>query len=88
LLLYLCPDLVELAEAGTGQRVPFAIDGLQQPGVWTPRPWAKCHPDTGSGNPSLATAEKGARYFHAVTDAIAKLLVNLANAEKGQLPYV
>jgi creatinine amidohydrolase len=88
LLLYLCPDLVELAEAGTGQRVPFAIEGLRQPGVWTPRPWSKCHPDMGSGNPSRATADKGARYFRAVTNAVADLLVNLANAEKGQLPYV
>jgi creatinine amidohydrolase len=88
LLLYLCPELVELAEAGSGKRVPFAIDELRQPGVWTPRPWSKCHPDTGSGDPARATAEKGARYFHAVTAALAELLVNLANAQKGQLPYV
>jgi creatinine amidohydrolase len=88
LLLYLCPELVELPEAGPGKRVPFAIDGFNQPGVWTPRPWSKCHPDTGSGDPSRATAGKGERYFHAVTDAIADLLVNLAMASKGKLPYV
>jgi creatinine amidohydrolase len=87
LLLHLCPDLVELVEAGPGERVPFAINGLNQPGVWTPRPWSKTHPDTGSGDPSRATAEKGARYFEAVTEALADLLVNLANAQKGQLPY-
>jgi creatinine amidohydrolase len=88
LLLHLCPDLVELTQAGSGERVPFAISGLNQPGVWTPRPWSKTHPDTGSGDPSQATAEKGARYFHAVTEALAELFVNLAAAEKGQLPYV
>jgi creatinine amidohydrolase len=88
LLLHLCPDLVELAQAGPGERKPFAIEGLSQPGVWTPRPWSKTHPDTGSGNPSRATAEKGARYFRAVTEALADLLVNLAAARKGQLPYV
>ncbi len=88
LLLHLCPELIELGEAGPGPRVPFAISALNQPGVWTPRPWSKSHPDTGSGNPAKATAEKGARYFEAVTEALAKLLVELSNAQKGQLPYV
>ncbi len=59
LLLHLCPELVELQHAGGGERVPFVIGGVNQPGVWTPRPWSKSHPDTGSGDPSRATAEKG-----------------------------
>jgi creatinine amidohydrolase len=88
LLLHLCPDLVELSQAGSGERKPFAIEGLTQPGVWTPRPWSNTHPDTGSGNPSHATAQKGERYFQAVTGALAELLINLAKAQKGQLPYV
>lgn len=87
LLLHLTPELVELEHAGAGDRVPFAIEGLTQPGVWTPRPWSKCHPDTGSGDPSRATAEKGAQYFAAVTAALADLLVNLAAATKGDSPY-
>jgi creatinine amidohydrolase len=88
LLLYLRPDLVQLAEAGPGKREPFAIKSMVQAGVWTPRPWSKCHPDTGSGDPSLASAEKGKRYFDAVTVALANLLVDLDQATKGQLPYV
>lgn len=88
LLLHLRPELVELAQAGPGKREPFAIKSLVQPGVWTPRPWSKCHPDTGSGDPSRATAEKGERYFEAVAAALADLLVDLANAKKGQLPYL
>ncbi|HEY3395471.1 MAG TPA: creatininase family protein [Lacipirellulaceae bacterium] len=88
LLLHLCPALVELQHAGKGERVPFAIKAIAQPGVWTPRPWSKSHPDTGSGDPSRATAEKGKQYFEAVTAALADLLVDLANAQKGQLPYV
>jgi creatinine amidohydrolase len=87
-VLYLRPELVELPQAGPGKRQPFAIQGLVQPGVWTPRPWSKCHPDTGSGDPSRAMAEKGKRYFDAVTTALADLLVDLAKATKGQLPYV
>ena len=88
LLLHLCPELVELSQAGPGDRRPFDIAALSQPGVWTPRPWSKTHPDTGSGDPSRATAEKGNRYFEAVTAALADLLVDLARARKGQLPYV
>jgi creatinine amidohydrolase len=88
LLLHLKPDVVELPQAGPGSRAPFEIKSLQQPGVWTPRPWSKSHPDTGSGDPSRATAEKGDRYFSAVTAALADLLVELANAKKGQLPYL
>jgi creatinine amidohydrolase len=88
LLLHLCPELVELPQAGQGTRVPFAIKGLNQLGVWTPRPWSHSHPDTGNGDPSLATAEKGRRYFDAMAAALADLIVNLASATKGQLPYV
>ena len=88
LLLHLCPDLVELSQAGPGKRKSFEIEGLSQPGVWTPRPWSKTHPDTGSGDPSKATAEKGQRYFEAVSDTLANLLVNLARAQRGELPYV
>jgi creatinine amidohydrolase len=88
LLLHLCPELVELPHAGSGSRVDFSIKGLTQPGVWTPRPWSKSHPDTGSGDPSLATAEKGARFFDAVTNDIANLLLNLSSATKGELPFI
>ena len=88
LMLYLFPDLVDLSQAGSGERVPFAIEGLKQPGVWTPRPWSRSHPDTGSGDPSAATAKKGEQYFQAVTSALAALFVDLAHAKKGQLPYI
>ncbi len=87
LLMHLVPDLVDIPQAGKGERVPFAIEGLKQPGVWTPRPWSKSHPDTGSGDPSRATAEKGKQYFEAVAGAVANLLVDLSNAQKGDSPY-
>ena len=88
LLLHLCPDLVEHDQAGPGERRPFSIDGIQQPGVWTPRPWSKVHPDTGSGNPKAATAEKGRRYFEAVTESLARLIVGVSQAEPGDLPLL
>ena len=88
LMLHLHPELVELDQAGPGERVPFAIRSLSQPGVWTPRPWSKSHPDTGSGDPSQATAEKGKRFFEGVVGAVSQLLVELAGAKKGELPYL
>ncbi|MHC4995881.1 MAG: creatininase family protein [Planctomycetota bacterium] len=88
LLLHLCPEWVVLDQAGDGERVPFEIEGLSQPGVWTPRPWAQSHPDTGSGDPSLATAEKGRAFFDGLCEAYAEVIVGLSNAQKGQLPYL
>ncbi|MFW5688898.1 MAG: creatininase family protein [Spirochaetota bacterium] len=87
LLLHLCPELVRLDAAGPGTRLPFQIDGLDQAGVWTPRPWSVVHPDTGSGDPAAATAEKGRRYFEAVSEAIARVIVGLSFAEPGMVPY-
>ncbi|HEX4792691.1 MAG TPA: creatininase family protein [Humisphaera sp.] len=88
LLLHLCPQWVELAQAGPGKRVPFAINGLSQPGVWTPRPWNAVHPDTGCGDPSCATADKGKQYLDAVAAALGSVLVALSRAKKGELPYL
>jgi creatinine amidohydrolase len=89
LLLHLCPDWVRLEHAGDGRTVPFAIKALRgTPGVWTPRPWSATHPDTGCGNPAGATAERGRRYLDAVSREVARVLVELAGATKGQSPYL
>jgi len=85
-LLHVCPQWVQLDQAGPGRRVPFDIAGLNQSGVWTPRPWSKSHPDTGSGDPSGATAERGAQYVQVISEAISRLLIQLSAAKKGELP--
>jgi len=87
-LLHVRPDWVVLQQAGEGRAVPFELGALKQPGVWTPRPWSASHPDTGSGNPSQATADKGRRYFDAVARQVGELLAELSAARKGQLPYL
>ncbi|MEE2705816.1 MAG: creatininase family protein, partial [Planctomycetota bacterium] len=56
--------------------------------AWTPRPWSATHPDTGCGDPSKATAEKGRQYLEMICEPIAELLVGLSKANKGQLPYI
>lgn len=88
LLLYLCPEWVNMPAAGAGKRHPFDIPALNNPGVWTPRPWSACHPDTGSGDPSHATAEKGERFFTRLTTALADVIHDLSMAKKGQNPYL
>jgi len=88
LIMHLEPDLVAMDRAGEGRELPMDIAELNQPGVWAPRPWSRMHPDTGCGDPSKATAEKGARYFEIVSEAIADVLVALSKAEKGDVPYV
>ena len=88
LILHLRPDWVYLDEAGPGARNAFAIEGLTQSGVWTPRPWSASHPDTGCGNPKRATAEKGREYFEKLSAQISRVLVSLSEAKKGTMPYI
>ncbi|MBL4701297.1 MAG: creatininase family protein [Phycisphaeraceae bacterium] len=88
LMLYMRPDLVAMEHAGKGEKRPFELTSIQKPGMWTPRPWSKIHPDTGDGDPSKSTAEKGKRYFDAITETLADAIVELSFATKGQLPYV
>lgn len=61
MLLHLVPDPVELEHAGPGERKPLVIDSLNQAGMWTPRPWAAVHPDTGSGDSRQATCRMCSR---------------------------
>lgn len=67
-VMYFRPELVKMEYAGTGDSKPFAIEGLNHKVAWVPRDWARVSADTGIGNPSKASAEKGKRY---VEDAVA-----------------
>lgn len=86
LLMHLRPSWVAMDQAGPGQSIPFNLKSIRQPGVWTPRPWSKCQPDTGAGNPKLATAEKGRAYFDRLSTAVGELLVELSAASPPDLP--
>jgi creatinine amidohydrolase len=79
LMLHLRPELVMLEAAGPGERLPHGLAAMKPCGAWTPRPWSKVHPDTGSGDPRGATAEKGAAYFKGITDELAALIVEFSN---------
>jgi len=78
-MLHYRPETVDLQRAGDGSSKGFNIDGLNKKVGWVPRRWDKTTADTGVGNPSKATAEKGRRYVEAVTDKIAALFDELVH---------
>jgi len=77
-MMHYHPELVNLSEAGPGNANAFALESLRKKTAWLPRHWTKVTSDTGIGNPSLATAEKGCKYAAAVADRYALLLKELA----------
>lgn len=86
IMLAIRPDLVlPLSEAGPGRARGFALRGLRDRWVWAPRRWTKTTDDTGVGDPSAATAEKGRRFLAAVTGAISRFLIDLAQSDIDQL---
>ena len=81
-MMEIAPELVlPLSEAGEGSAKKFRIAGLKSGLAWAPRAWTKVTDDTGSGNPSRATREKGVRHLEAVTSSIAEFLVDLAKSD-------
>lgn len=79
LMLHLTPDLVKpLSEAGDGAARKFRFDAIREGWAWAERKWTQVTHDTGVGDPRKATAEKGARYFSAVTTKVAAFFVQVA----------
>lgn len=82
LMQHLSSDLVlPLDQAGDGAARKFRVKGLREGWAWAPRDWAEVTDDTGVGNPSAATPEKGERYFRDLTEKIAEFLVEFASCE-------
>ena len=82
LMLYLAPELVlPIKEAGRGAAKKFKIKALNEKWAWAERKWSKVTADTGIGDPSLATPEKGEKYFNAVVEKISDLMLGLSKAD-------
>jgi creatinine amidohydrolase len=81
-MMEIAPELLlPISEAGDGVARKFKIAGLKSGLAWAPRSWTNVTEDTGSGNPSRATRDKGARHLEAVTSSIAEFLVDLAKSD-------
>ena len=82
LMLYLTPELVlPVAEAGKGSAKKFKIKALNEKWAWAERKWSQVTSDTGIGDPALANAEKGKKYFNAVVEKISDLMFDLSEAD-------
>jgi creatinine amidohydrolase len=85
-MMHIAPHTVlPLDQAGDGRAKKFKIAGLRDGTAWAQRHWSKMSPDTGVGDPSRATVEKGKRFLDAVTEKIGGFLVDLAAADLNEL---
>lgn len=85
-MLYLAPDLVRpLSEAGAGRARASRLTGIREGWAWAPRRWTQVTDDTGIGDPSKASAEKGAAYVSAAVARVASYLIELAELDLGDL---
>ncbi len=83
LMLHLHSDLVlPLKEAGSGKSKKFRVKALNESWAWAERKWTRVSEDTGIGNPSEATKEKGEQYFKQVCEKISELILQLDEVSK------
>jgi creatinine amidohydrolase len=82
LMLHLVPELVlPLREAGPGKAKKNRIKALNEKWAWAERRWTRVTSDTGIGDPSKASPEKGSKYFSAVVNKVSDLITDLAGTE-------
>ncbi len=83
LMMHLAPQWVKpLSEAGDGAAKKFRFAAIREGWAWAERKWTEVTKDTGVGDPGKATAEKGARYFRAVTDKVAQFFIAVAKTDR------
>ena len=83
LILHLAPNLVRpLSEAGDGASRRFLFSAMHEGWGWAERKWTQVTNDTGVGDPRKASAQKGEKYFKAVTEKVAKLFEEVARTDK------
>jgi creatinine amidohydrolase len=85
-MMHVAPELVRpLGEAGAGAAKRPRPQGMREGWAWAPRAWTRVTADTGIGDPSRASAEKGAKYTQAVVGRIADFLVELGGTDPKDL---
>lgn len=86
MMLHLHPDLVLPKEDwGDGIAHAWRLQAMHEKWAWAQRSWTQATADTGSGNPHLATADKGERFVRALTDKFAAYLVELAATDVNKM---
>ncbi len=86
LMLHLEPDIVKpLATAGSGKAKKFRIQALNEKWAWAERKWSQVTNDTGIGNPSKATVQKGEACFNAIVEKVGNFMLDICNTDIGNL---
>lgn len=86
IMMNIAPDLVlPLSEAGSGEVKKYKLKGLREGWVTAQREWTKATADTGVGDPSKSTKEKGKKFLQYVTDKIADFFIELDKADINNL---
>jgi len=86
LMLHFHPKLVlPKDDWGDGVTHSWKLQAMKEKWAWAQRSWTRATEDTGSGDPKLATAEKGKVYAEVLSSRLASYLVELAQADASDL---
>lgn len=82
------PDLVKLEVADRGSSRPTRLNAVNRGWISITRPWHLATTNTGMGDPSAATAEKGRRLMDILTERLGDFLIELAKSPmNSEFPY-
>lgn len=82
------PQFMRMQQAGKGTMHPTRFDAVNKGWVSITRPWHLLTDDTGAGDPSAATADKGRKLMDVLTGRLGGFLIELAQSPKDQrFPY-
>lgn len=86
IMMHLKPEWVlPLSMAGPGKAKKFRFSTISEGWAWAERHWFSVTEDTGVGDPSKATAEKGEIFLESLYQKIGEFLFEVAISEKDNL---
>ncbi len=86
--MHLFPELVKLEWATAGESNESSLSAINEGKIHLAYPWHLFTNNSGCGDPSLATPEKGRKITEAVVEEFSKFLVEFNNAElTDRFPY-
>jgi creatinine amidohydrolase len=86
LLLHLRPQLVlPKSEWGSGKAKKFKIKAFSESWAWAERRWSQVTEDTGVGDPSAATAEKGAKLMEILGASLGEFFLDLCESDPNDM---
>ena len=80
-IMYLRPDWVNLESAGSGHAKKSRITGIREGWAWSERKWSEVTEDTGVGDPSKSSAEKGERFLTDTIDRVSQLFLEICQLD-------